>query len=359
MHNLDLQVLETGRQWSGLHEVWLCTVLSTYGSSPRPPGAMMIIRKEGSSCGSLSGGCVEEDFIRRIQQGAFAAASQVVRYGEGGLEPNLALPCGGVLDLLVEKIEAGNRSGEYFKQMSEALIAATALRKTIKLPYPCRQLEYTTYTSGTTVKHQGETVTLTLSTPPRLVICGLSSVAVFCANFAVALGFETLVCEHRSETLDNQAPLLNPGVHLIKQFPAKYLEREGCHQGTAILSLTHDPRIDDLSLMEAVNLPAFYIGAMGSKRNSLRRKERLRTFGDVDTLQLKRIHAPVGMDIGSKTPSEIALSIMADIVRHKNNRADASEPASRSARREETHENRHTDYGRREKQPVQGSRGRA
>lgn len=359
MHNLDLQVLKAGREWSGQHEVWLCTVLSTYGSAPRPPGAMMIIRKEGSSCGSLSGGCVEEDFIRRIQQGAFTASSQVVRYGEGGLEPSLALPCGGVLDILVERIEAGIRSVEYFTQMSEALIAATALRKTIRLPYPCQTLDYTPYTSSTAVHLHGDMVTLTLSTPPRLVICGLSSVAVFCANFAVALGYETLVCEHRPETLRNQARLLDPGVRIIKQFPAAYLEREGCHQGTAILSLTHEPRIDDLSLMEAVNLPAFYIGVMGSKRNSLRRKERLRTYGDVDTLQLGRIHAPVGMDIGSKTPSEIALSIMADVVRHKNNRADSSEPACCSEKAEDEYEDCRIDHGRWEKQPVQSSRGRA
>lgn len=330
MHNLDLQVLETGQKWAGQHEVWLCTVLRTYGSSPRPPGAMMVISREGLTCGSLSGGCVEEDFIRRIQQGAFAASSQVVRYGEGGLEPGIALPCGGVLDILVERVEAGTRSVEYFKQMSEALMGATALRKSIRLPYPCRGLEYIPYASSTTARQQGDIVTLTLSTPPRVIICGLSSVAVFCANFAVALGFETLVCEHRPETLASQASLLDPGVHLIEKFPAAYLEREGCHQATAILSLTHDPRIDDLSLMEAVNLPAFYIGVMGSKRNSLQRKARLKTFGGLDTLQLERIHAPVGMDIGSKTPSEIALSIMADIVCHKNHRAEPIKPIGRS-----------------------------
>lgn len=326
MHNLDMQVLNAGLQWVETHEVWLCTVLSTYGSSPRPPGAMMIIRKEGHHCGSLSGGCVEESFIERINQNAFPASSQVVRYGEGGFEPDRALPCGGVLDILVEKLPPGAASRVYLQKMYDALVAATAVKKKIILPHPCHALEPAAYTNSTLTYRDGAAITLTLSTAPRLVIGGLSSVAVFCANFAVALGFETIVCEHREEALQNMAASLDANVTLIKQFPAVYLEREGCHAGTAILSLTHDPRIDDLTMMEAVNLPAFYIGAMGSKKNSLRRKERLGQYGDVAPEQISRIHAPVGLDIGSKTPSEIALSVLADIVRYKNGCVEESAP---------------------------------
>ncbi|MDU1573565.1 MAG: XdhC family protein [Pantoea sp.] len=326
MHNLDMQVLKAGLQWVDAHEVWLCTVLSTYGSSPRPPGAMMIIRKGGHHCGSLSGGCVEESFIERIDRNAFPAASQVVRYGEGGFEPDRALPCGGVLDILVEKLSPGAESRAYLQKMHDALVAATAVKKKIILPHPCHALEPAAYTNSTLTYRDGAAITLTLSTAPRLVIGGLSSVAVFCANFAVALGFETIVCEHRDDALANMAALLDANVRLIKQFPAVYLEREGCHAGTAILSLTHDPRIDDLTMMEAVNLPAFYIGAMGSKKNSLRRKARLGEYGDLLPEQISRIHAPVGLDIGSKTPSEIALSVMADIVRYKNGCVAAVEP---------------------------------
>ena len=270
MHNLDMQVLNTGLQRVPAHELWLCTVLSTSGSSPRPPGAMMIIRKEGHHCGSLSGGCVEESFIEHIDRNAFPAASQVVRYGEGGFEPDRALPCGGVLDILVEKLPPGAESRAYLQQMHDALVAATAVKKKIILPHPCYALEPAAYTSSTLTYRDGAAITLTLSTAPRLVIGGLSSVAVFCANFAVALGFETIVCEHRDE--------------------------------------------------------AFYIGAMGSKKNSLRRKERLGQYGDLAPDQISRIHAPVGLDIGSKTPSEIALSVMADIVRYKNGCVAAAQP---------------------------------
>ncbi|ORM60939.1 XshC-Cox1 family protein [Pantoea rodasii] len=324
MQSLDLQVLKAGLEWAQTHEIWLCTVIKTYGSSPRPPGAMMVLRSDGLHMGSLSGGCVEENFIRRARQNEFQAASQLIRYGDGGHTPDVSLPCGGSLGILVERLEAGDKSSSYFLQMYEAFRNATALAKRVTLPYPCDALTAIDYACQTHARIEDGGITMTLAAPPRLVICGLSSVAVFCANFGVTLGYETIVCEHREETFISHAPLLSEGVRLIKQFPAKYLELEGCHAATAILSLTHDPRIDDLALMEAVRLPAFYIGAMGSRINSQKRLERLITFGDVSPEQLPRIHAPVGMDIGSKTPAEIALSVMADIVRHKNGLAASS-----------------------------------
>lgn len=318
MHSLDVQVITTALAWAEEHPVWLCTVLRTFGSSPRPPGAMMVIKGDGRYCGSLSGGCVEESFIAKIGSNSFSAPSQIVRYGEGGYEPDRSLPCGGVLDILVEKLFPVRETLEYLQKMHIALIGANSVERKITLPEPCRVLKPGAYTH-THTEVNGQEVTLTLSAPPRVIIAGLSSVALYCANFSLALGFETLVCEHREDAILNLAGELEDGITLIKQFPAAYLEKEGCHAGTAILSLTHDPRIDDLTMMEAVNLPAFYIGAMGSVKNSLRRKERLARIGELLPAEISRIHAPVGMNIGSKTPSEIALSIMADIVRHKNN----------------------------------------
>ncbi|ORM68881.1 XdhC family protein [Pantoea rwandensis] len=325
MHHLDVQVLNATLAWVEEQPVWLCTVLSTFGSSPRPPGAMMVIRGDGRYCGSLSGGCVEESFIARIGEDLFSSSSQIVRYGDGGFEPDRALPCGGVLDILVEKLVPGKETCDYLRQMMSALTGPHSVVKTLRLPGPCRSLQSGAYLSRTFTQVQGADVVLTLCAPPRVVIAGLSSVALYCANFAQALGFETLVCEHREDVLLNLADELDASVTLIRQFPANYLEREGCHSGTAILSLTHDPRIDDLTMMEAVNLPAFYIGAMGSQNNSRRRKERLVRIGELHPEQIKRIHAPIGMDIGSKTPAEIALSIMADIVRHKNGLVDAQQ----------------------------------
>ncbi|QGY32425.1 XdhC family protein [Pantoea cypripedii] len=321
MQNLDIQVLNEALNWAENQEIWLCTVLSTFGSSPRPPGTMMVIRHDGKLCGSLSGGCVEEDFLARMLRSEFSLASQVIRYGDGGLTPDRALPCGGVLDILVERLPKGEISIAYLMHMKEAISGALTLKKIIQLPGSCTYLQPCEYSSSTIAHYDDRQVHLTLAAAPRLIIAGLSVVAIFCANYAVSLGFETLVCENRPDALANFSTSLVSEVKIIEQFPASYLEKYSCHANTAIVSLTHDPRMDDLTMMEAVHTPAFYIGAMGSIKNSLRRRERLRGIAELTDVDLQRIHAPIGLQIASKTPAEIALSVMADIVRHKNGKS--------------------------------------
>ena len=320
MQHLDNQVISQSVEWLTLQPVWLCTVLTTYGSSPRAPGALMVATAGGHYCGSLSGGCVEEDFLKRIAAGEYQQASQIVRYGEGGLTPNIALPCGGSLDVLIEYLPATAGNRDYLQKVGMALAGHYALSKSITLPAACDHLAITDYHHGTQVTLDGDSVTLHLAAPPRLLIAGLSSVALYCVDFARALGFEVVVCECREDVLENFLPLLKADIRLEKQFPAKYLEENNCHANTAIVALTHDPRMDDLTLMEAVNTPAFYIGAMGSQRNSTRRRERLQTIAGFSADDFTRLHAPVGLPIGSKTPAEIALAVMADIVKHKNGR---------------------------------------
>jgi xanthine dehydrogenase accessory factor len=318
MQHLDNQVIAQASDWLAHHPVWLCTVLTTYGSSPRAPGALMVANASGHFCGSLSGGCVEEDFLQRIAAGEYQQASQIVRYGEGGLTPNIALPCGGSLDVLIEYLPATQNNMDYLQRMGMALAGHYALTKSLTLPAACDHLELTNYHNATQVMRNDDCITLHLAAPPRLLIAGLSSVALYCADFACALGFEVVVCECREDVLENFLPALKADIRLEKQFPARYLEENSCHANTAIVALTHDPRMDDLTLMEAVNTPAFYIGAMGSQRNSARRRERLQTIADFTTEDFSRLHAPVGLPIGSKTPAEIALAVMADIVKHKN-----------------------------------------
>ena len=192
----------------------------------------------------------------------------MIRYGEGGMTPNVALPCGGVLDVLIEYLPAGEDSIAYLQRIAGALEGHHALIKRLTLPNACHSLEQSHFTSATQVERRLEQITLHIAAAPRLLIAGLSSVALYCADFAVALGFEVLVCENRPEVLDNFAAELKPGVTLLRQFPAKFIEDGGCHANTAVVALTHDPRMDDLTLMEAIHTPAFYIGAMGSLRNS-------------------------------------------------------------------------------------------
>ncbi|PIJ48483.1 XshC-Cox1 family protein [Erwinia sp. OLTSP20] len=329
MQHLDITVIHQALDWLQHRPVWLCTVLNTYGSAPRSPGSMMVADARHHFCGSLSGGCIEEDFLQRIAGGEFQAASQVVRYGEGGLTPDITLPCGGSLDILIEYLTPDDTNRGALQQISAALTGHYALEKSIILPYAC-QLNPSPGISGRhQVMYDECTIRLYLAAPPQLLIAGLSSVALYCAEFASALGFHVVVCENRSDVLDSFAPQLKPDITLHRQFPAKYIEQNGCHAATAVVALTHDPRMDDLTLMEAIGTPAFYLGAMGSQRNSTRRLQRLQTIAGFTPAQLARIHAPIGLALGSKTPAEIALAVMADIVRYKNHSLASSLPVKK------------------------------
>lgn len=315
---LDVQVLRQAIAWAREQPVWLCTVLRTWGSSPRSPGALMVVNGAGQWCGSLSGGCVEESFLAALARGHWREASQVVTYGDGGLSPDKSLPCGGQLDVLVEYLPTGLHSVTLLETLLGAMQGGKTVIKQLTLPGPCEEIILAEGGGHPQVEYLPPRVRIWCGGAPRLVIAGWSSVAEFCVTFACALGFEVVVCEPRPEFLAQLEGKLPGGVQLVRRMPAAYLETEGCHGQTAVVALTHDARMDDLTIMEAVNTPAFYIGAMGSARNSAKRRERLARTGGLDEKALARLHAPIGISIGSKTPAEIALSVIADVVAHKN-----------------------------------------
>ncbi|MDF0534950.1 XdhC family protein [Shewanella sp. A32] len=315
---LDAKVLQQASAWATHDAIWLCTVLHTWGSSPRSPGSLLVARHDGQYCGSLSGGCVEDHFLTQIAAGRWTEPSQVVRYGDGELAPEVRLPCGGILDVLVEYLPAGTQTVDYLHQQLQAVQGYQALVKKLTLPNACHSIVPSDYSGNTVISCQYPDIDIHMAAAPCLLLAGYSPVAHYCAEFGYALGFEVLLCEPRAEQLQKLETELPQGARLLPTFPAKYLEENGCHANTAIVALTHDPRLDDLTMMEAVNTPAFYIGAMGSARNSGKRRERLIRIGELSDAELARIHAPIGLALGSKTPAEIALAIMADIVRVKN-----------------------------------------
>ncbi|WP_342353074.1 XdhC family protein [Pantoea coffeiphila] len=314
MYSPDIRVLEFALSEAGQHrDLWLCTVLNTWGSSPRSPGALMAVSQTNTSCGSLSGGCIEEHFMQRLAQGAYRNPSQLVRYGAGSDIPEISLPCGGSLEVLVEYLPATAETLDYLHRMLLALLGEFPQEKTLEPGEPAILTPCPHPPPGPVVHLQDTTLRLRLAPPVQIIIAGLSPVAEYCIEFARAVGFTVLVCEHR------EAMRATFSSHKTRpDFPARYLERHGCGPNSAVLCLTHDARIDDLTLMEACRTPAFYIGALGSRRNSEKRLERLRKVADLDEAQLARIRGPVGLAIGSKTPAEIALAIIADIVRVKN-----------------------------------------
>ena len=315
MKNLDLQVIQQALSWLDQGNcVWLCTVLATFGSAPRGPGSMLVALPTGRFCGSLSGGCVEEDFLERLGRGEFACHNQIVRYGEGGLAPSLELPCGGVLDVLVERFEPNSQTREHFAVLLSALQGQDRVERQVSLGSETRCIKIETAVSAA-VCVEADQVRIRVGAAHRLLVAGLSPVAEFCAGFAVALGYEVIVCDPRTELTSGFSMA---GVTLVEMLPARYISQVGCHVATAIVALTHDPRLDDLTLLEALRTPAFYIGAMGSQRTSARRLERIKRIGMPKDQALERIHAPIGLRLGSKTPAEIALAVMADIVRVSN-----------------------------------------
>ncbi|ATJ82439.1 XdhC family protein [Halomonas beimenensis] len=318
MRALDVEVVEAARRWHAAgHDLWWCTVLSTFGSAPREPGALLVARADGRHVGSLSGGCVEEDFLARLDGGAFRAPAQIAVYGDGadalGGE-RVRLPCDGRLEVLIEHWPADATHLEVARELdayAEALRVGQPRARRLALG-DGRSRWAAAEATGPRVERDEETVRIRVGPAARLLIAGISPVAQYCVQFARALGFEVVVCDPRPEAWDG----FEAGdARCLRELPSEFLRREGAHRATAVVALTHDPRLDDLTMLEAVRGEAFYIGVMGSKRTSEKRAERLRRTGGLDEQALGRIRMPIGLDLGSKTPAEIALATLADVVR--------------------------------------------
>ncbi|MGP5711936.1 XdhC family protein [Vreelandella alkaliphila] len=312
MQHLDLQVIERALKWAnqGL-TIWLCTVLKTFGSAPREPGAMLVACSTGDYLGSLSGGCVEEDFITRLQTGAFNEPVQRVRYGGDAGSANIRLPCGGSLEVLVERLAPNTENLTHLEVVHATLLGRQPLTRCIKLDGSGKRFNPSKNTEPTVI-FDTASVNIRIGPALRLIIAGISSVSAPCALFAQTLGFEVIVCEPRDEVRKNFDV---PGIEVQAVLPSVFISSGGCHANTAIVALTHDPRIDDLAMIEAVRTNAFYIGVMGSHQTSQQRAERLLRSGGLTSAQVARINMPIGLNLGSKTPAEIALAVMADIHR--------------------------------------------
>ncbi|PXX94745.1 XdhC family protein [Halomonas sp. LBP4] len=322
MQHLDLQVIERALAWAREGEtVWLCTVLATFGSSPREPGSWLVARGDGRHVGSLSGGCVEEDFLARLCDGEFDRPVTVLRYGDPDAPQGarVALPCGGVLEVLIERLPPDSPTLVHLEVVHATLLGRRRLMRCVDLASGVHHF-LDDPGPGPRVVRDGErgTVQMRIAPAARLIVAGISPVSQYCVQFAQALGFEVIVCDPREEVHRDFAV---PGVEVQAVLPSQFIASGACHAATAVVALTHDPRIDDLAMIEAVRTPAFYIGVMGSRRTSEARAERLRRSGGLSEANIARLHMPIGLDLGSKTPAEIALAVMADIVRMQRGRS--------------------------------------
>ena len=316
MEDLNTQVLRTAVNWSReTVPVALVTVARTWGSSPRPPGSLMAINGRGETVGSVSGGCIEDDLIERVRQGGLAAISEearptVVRYGISADQAHrFGLPCGGTIELVLEPVQANSRL--------EELLQRCQMRQCTE-----RILDLS---SGQVVLREGHSdgvpeltekqFTTFLGPVARLILIGAGDLSRFMTEIALGLGFEVLVCDPREGQLEGW---VGQAVTLSHEMPDDLILRVQPDARTAVVALTHDPKLDDLALMDALRSKAFYVGAIGSRQNSRMRRDRLNQHFGLSHRELDRLRSPAGIFIGCKTPAEIALSIMAELVAVKN-----------------------------------------
>lgn len=307
MNSTDLSVLNSAVSWlKAGHAVAIATVVQTWGSAPRPIGSWLAIREDGQVAGSVSGGCVEDDLIRRVQTEILTRHTpEMVVYGVSQQEAaRFGLPCGGTLRLLVEpKPELA-----VLERLLEQISSHQITRRTVNLSSGKSTLEagsrHDEFTST------GNEIKTTYGPRWRMVIIGGGQLSLYTADFALASDFEVIVIDPREEYAEG---LDRADIRFIKGMPDDVLLEIGVDPHTAVVALTHDPKLDDMALMEALRSPAFYVGALGSRKNTQTRKERLLEF-DLNQEQIDRLHGPVGLYIGALTPPEIAVSILAEVI---------------------------------------------
>jgi len=309
MQSLDLDVLERVLEWRRAgRRAWLLTVAQTFGASPRPPGSLAAIRDDGILVGSVSGGCIEDDLVaRRGEYGgrkpSFAAygvtAEEARRFG---------LPCGGELEVIIEpEVEP-----RHLEQLLEAISSGRIVARHVDLATGAWSLAAASPVDE--VARTDSRFTSIHGPRWRMLIIGGSEIAHYLAEIASTVDFQVFVCDPRDEY---RLAWRAKDARWVEGMPddAVVAFRPDAH--SVILTVSHDPKLDDMALLEALKSDAFYVGAVGSSRTSEERRKRLAGF-DLTPQQVARLHGPVGLPIGSRTPPEIAVSILADLIADRN-----------------------------------------
>jgi len=311
MDNIDLQVLRQITQWQAAgHGVVLGTITRTWGSAPRPPGSAVAVRDDGLIAGSVSGGCIEDDLIDKARDGVLAAGKpQVVRYGiDADAAHRFGLPCGGLIELVLEPVLPHTQLTELLARLE----GGERVRRVLTIGSGVVELQAASPSEQMSDELLLTDSTLTTHHGPRwrLLLIGAGQMTQYLAQMATALGYQVLVCDPREEYATGFEV---PGATLLRTMPDDTVNDIRVDGHTAVIALTHDPKLDDLALMEALNSAAFYIGAIGSRANQAKRRERLKEHFGISDAQLDRLHGPVGLKNGARTPPEIAVSILAEL----------------------------------------------
>ena len=294
-------VLAAARDWAG-EPMAIATVVSTWGSAPRPRGSHMLVRADGRFEGSVSGGCVEGDILQTAADVIAGAPFQVKKYGVADASAwEVGLPCGGEISVMVQPVSAEGFDPELFDRITEARAEGRALTVGTDLSNGHSSLRPV---------ETGEVFANRYDPPRRLLIVGAVQIAQSLAQLARTLGIAVTLIDPRARFLTEER---FPDTVLDDRWPDEAVAALRPGPATAVVTLSHDTKIDDPALVEALKSDAAYVGALGSRRSHAARRERLAALG-VTEEQLDRIDAPVGIDIGAVGPSEIALSIAAAMV---------------------------------------------
>lgn len=311
MDSTDFEVLKACDAWlRNGRRCELITVVRTWGSSPRPEGSMLALRDDGLVVGSVSGGCIEDDLIDNVRRnGMHRHLPEMVTYGITADEAHrFGLPCGGTLQLTIEPLSAKSAISQLMEQLASRELVAR------RLDLSTGEIRLDPASPGMAMQASNNVLTTIHGPRWRLLIIGAGQLSRFLAQIAIGMDYQVTVCDPREEY---RSMWTVPGVMLVHDMPDDVVLQMQPDTRTAVVALTHDPKLDDLALMEALKSDAFYVGAIGSRSNNAKRRKRLRQF-DLGEVQVAALRGPVGLYIGSKTPAEIAVSIIAEMTAVKN-----------------------------------------
>ncbi len=306
MQSSDWEVLQRASEWLQQgYRAHLFTVIQTWGSAPRLPGAILVVREDGHLVGSVSGGCIEDDLADKARHQQLPTQPAILEYGINQAEAQrFGIPCGGQLKIFAEPLAHATQLAPMLDSLSQRRLLKRSVhlhtgevRHTMVLPEGMPYLEAEWFHSY-------------FGPQWRLLIIGANQLGSVLAAMAQALDFHVMICDPREEM---RAEWHVEGADWLPGMPDDVVLDIAPDTHTAIVAVTHDPKLDDMALLEALKSEAFYIGALGSVKNQEKRKQRLRSF-DLSEQEVNRLHGPVGLRIGSRTPAEIAVSILAELI---------------------------------------------
>jgi len=307
----DTEVIAAAVTWLEQNEpIYLVTVAGTWGSSPRRPGAMMAIHVDGRFIGSVSGGCVEDDLVQRVLRGEFEQQPpQLIEYGvRAASSQRIGLPCGGRLSLVLEYID----SAAPLRRVKAAMASGQRITRRVCLATSETSLHPASYSDA--FSFDGDNLCKVFGPAWRMLLIGAGELSRRVAQLALTLDYAVTICDPRPEYASGWEV---EGTDFETSRPVELLSRFKPDSHTTVLALSHSPALDDGALAAALQSDAFYIGALGSRRNQAARLKRLEGVG-LSTAQLSRLQGPAGLDIGSRTPAEIAIAIIAGLIQVRN-----------------------------------------